>query len=117
MQSYLTMGNFELALVILLAICWGISMVLNARSGLRKAREESMQPITDLRERANDMQKQLQGLESRVMEMERRSDIYGDKMTLVLRSQLSILSHLVNGNSVDKLRQSLQEINEYLVNR
>ena len=109
MQSYLTMNNFELALVIILAVCWGISMFLNAR--------ENMQPITDLQETTNTLQKQLQSLESRILEMEGRSDIYGDKMTLVLRSQLSILSHLVNGNSVDKLRQSLQEINEYLVNR
>ena len=117
MQNYLTMNNFELALVIILAVCWGISMFLNARSGLRKARQENMQPITDLQETTNTLQKQLQSLESRILEMEGRSDIYGDKMTLVLRSQLSILSHLVNGNSVDKLRQSLQEINEYLVNR
>ena len=117
MQSYLTMNNFELALAIILAVCWGISMFLNARSGLRKARQENMQPITDLQERTKTLQKQLQSLESRILEMEGRSDIYGDKMTLVLRSQLSILSHLVNGNSVDKLRQSLQEINEYLVNR
>ncbi|MBQ9010862.1 MAG: hypothetical protein IJ088_16260 [Clostridia bacterium] len=117
MQNYLTMNNFELALVILLAICWALSMILNARSGLRKAREENMQPVTDLQQRVNTLQTQLQSMESRLLEMERRSDIYGDKMTLVLRSQLSILSHLVNGNSVDKLRQSLQEINEYLVNR
>lgn len=117
MQSYLTMNNLELALVTVLAVCWGVSMFLSARSALRKVHEESRQPFTEIQQRTNAMQAQIQNLEGRMLEMERRSDVYGEKMTLVLRSQLSILSHLVNGNSLDKLSKSLQEINEYLLHR
>ena len=117
MQTYLTMSNLELTLVTILAVCWGVSMFLSARSALRKAHEESRQPFAEMQQRANALQTQIQNLEGRMLEVERRSDVYGEKMTLVLRSQLSILSHLVNGNSSDKLKQSLQEINEYLLHR
>ncbi|MBQ8094886.1 MAG: hypothetical protein IJ242_15135 [Clostridia bacterium] len=117
MQSYLTMSNLELTVVTILAVCWAVSMVLSARSGLKKAHEENRQPFVKIQEQASALQTRIETMEGRLLEIERRSDIYGDKMTLVLRSQLSILSHLVNGNSVDKLRQSLTEINEYLVNR
>ncbi|MBR1709134.1 MAG: hypothetical protein IJ719_09940 [Clostridia bacterium] len=117
MQSFLTLGNIEMALLTFLAICWALSMILSARSSLKKAREESGAPLAKVQEEQRRMEKQMEGLETRVYDMEHRLSDYGDKMTLVLRSQLSILAHLVNGNSIDKLRQSLQEINDYLINR
>ena len=32
MQSFLTLGNIEMALLTFLAICWALSMILSARS-------------------------------------------------------------------------------------
>ena len=39
-----------------------------------------------------------------------------DGNRLVMKALMAMLSHEINGNSIDKLQQSLGELNEYLIN-
>ena len=41
----------------------------------------------------------------------------GEQSTIILRGVRALLSHEINGNSVDKLNSSASEIDDYLIKR
>ncbi len=49
--------------------------------------------------------------------MEDRITDMGRQSTIMLRGVRALLSHEVNGNSTDKLKSSMTEIDDYLINR
>ena len=46
-----------------------------------------------------------------------RLDAMQEQSVIMLRGVKAILSHEINGNSVDKMQQSMQEIDDYLIRR
>lgn len=117
MQQYLTSNNLESFVLFAIAICWAIKQVVDAWLAIKRVREEQSGPVEKIRSDVNQLKARVVNLEDRYAVVERITGEHEDEMRLLLRSQIAMLSHQINGNSTDKLRQSLDEINDYLTNR
>ena len=108
----------------LIGLCAIVIVFVNAynaiMSAVKNRREEQkirQSPVTRLSERvdkhdellAKDKQR-LDRIENSVSDMQKES-------TIMLRGIRSLLSHEINGNSIDKLETSASEIDDYLINR
>lgn len=94
--------------VVLLAICGGISVIGGAVNLLRSWKKES---------RLNTHSEILQDHEKRISTLETDTQDQ-DKFTKVLcNSVLALVSHEINGNSIDKLTDAQEELKDYLINK
>lgn len=95
---------------ILLAIIGAYNAIMTAIKNHRDEKTTKSKPIEDIKAKLEAHDKMLARDKERLDDME-------DLHTVLLRSIKSILSHEVNGNSVDKMKQSVQEIDDYLIRR
>lgn len=95
---------------ILLAIIGAYNAIMTAIKNHRDEKTMKSKPIEDIKAKLDAHDKML------VRDKERLDDME-ELHTVLLRSIKSILSHEVNGNSVDKMKQSVQEIDDYLIRR
>lgn len=94
--------------VVLLAICGGISVIGGTVNLFRNWKKES---------RLNAHSTILQDHEKRIIKLETDSEDQ-DKFTKVLcNSVLALVSHEINGNSIDKLTDAQEELKDYLINK
>ena len=92
------------ALVLILVGAY--NTIMNAIKNRREEKKLRDSPVTQLTERVD----RLDEMEGRITDMGRQS-------TIMLRGVRALLSHEVNGNSTDKLKSSMTEIDDYLINR
>jgi hypothetical protein len=95
---------------ILLAIIGAYNAIMTAIKNHRDEKTMKSKPIEDIKAKLEAHDKMLARDKERLDDME-------ELHTVLLRSIKSILSHEVNGNSVDKMKQSVQEIDDYLIRR
>lgn len=94
------------AAVILLLV--GIyNTVMSAIKTQREEKRRREQPVSDLEQKVNDHEQKL------INDHERMNDMEG-AIRILMRSQIAQLDHAISGNSVDKLRESKDEILDYL---
>ena len=117
MQNYLNGENLITALLVCLALCWALKMVLDARTGIQKAQQEAREPLMKAEKEVQMLREQTRDMEHRIGHLDRLTDRHDDEMKILLRSQLALLSHQINGNSIDKLKNSMNEITEYLMTK
>lgn len=65
---------------------------------------------------AND-KRQIEAMEDRIKEMEERIKSIREESAMTLRGVRALLSHEINGNSIDKLKESYERIDEYLIKK
>lgn len=103
------------ALVLILVGAYNVIM-----SAVKTRREEKKlrdSPVTKLTERVDRHDELLAKDKDRLDAMEDRITDMGRQSTIMLRGVRALLSHEVNGNSTDKLKSSMTEIDDYLINR
>ena len=89
-------------------------------SAIKNRREEKRlrdSPVTKLTERVDRHDELLAKDKDRLDAVEDRIADMGRQSTIMLRGVRALLSHEVNGNSTDKLKSSMTEIDDYLINR
>lgn len=89
-------------------------------SGIKNMREEKKRrdaPVDMLAEKVDANAEKLAAHDKMLKNDKQRLDETETELRILLRSQMALLSHEVNGNSNDKLQASMAEINEYLVNK
>lgn len=89
-------------------------------SAIKNRREEKRlrdSPVTQLTERVDRHDELLKKDKDRLDAMEDRITDMGQQSTIMLRGVRALLWHEVNGNSTDKLKSSMTEIDDYLINR
>lgn len=82
-------------------------------SAVKTAREEKRRkdaPVTTLESTVREHEDKLKRDHERLNELE-------DSNRIVMRALMALLSHEINGNSTQKLQDSLDEIQKYLVER
>lgn len=80
---------------------------------VKTAREEKKlkdQPVNTLENTVDDHTKKLANDHERITELEESNRI-------IMRALMAVMSHEVNGNSTDKLQKSMEEIQEFLIER
>lgn len=102
----LTLTQVKDFVVVLAALLGFIVLIWNAIKAIREWRK----PQDDLQAWRRDVDTKLNNDNDRLTDVEAGINV-------ILRSNLAMLSHEINGNSSDKLLQSQKEITDYLINR
>lgn len=102
----LTLTQVKDFIVVLAALLGFIVLVWNVIKAIREWRK----PSDDLQSWRRDVDAKLNSDNNRLTDVE-------TGISVILRSNLAMLSHEINGNSSDKLLQSQKEITDYLINR
>lgn len=94
--------------MVLLALCGAISVVGGAINLFRNWRKES---------KLFTHENQLQNHENRIKALEASKSDQEGYMKVICNSVLALVSHEINGNSIDKLQHAQEELREFLINR
>ena len=103
-------GELLTAAAIILVIIGAYNAIMQAVRTHRDERSAKSRPIEEIRTRLDAHDRMLARDKERLDAMQEES-------VIMLRGVKAILSHEVNGNSVDKMKQSMQEIDDYLIRR
>ena len=113
----LTFGELIGAVVVILILVGAYSTIMKAVQTWREEKRIKNSPITELKERVEKHDALLAKDKQRMDEMEERIEDMGKQSTIMLRGVRALLSHGINGNSIDKLQSSATEIDDYLIGR
>ena len=115
--SNLTFSSLVIALVVILLIVDVYIRVMTAIKTYREEKGRRNHPVNELgakvdlhEEKLSDHEEKLKNDYVRINELE-------DGTRIIMRAMMAILSHEINGNSTDKLEKSLEEIQQYLIER
>ena len=84
--------------------------VMGAIKTAREERRLKNQPVNTLEITVEDHAQKLKKDHERITELE-------DSNRIIMRALMAVMSHEVNGNSTDKLQKSMEEIQEFLIER
>jgi len=100
-----------------LALIGAYNIIMTAIKNHREERRERNSPVTQLRERVDQHDKMLAKGSARMDSIDEKVHDMGLQSTIMLRGVRALLSHEINGNSNDKLKSSMTEIDDYLIGR
>ena len=106
-------GTVALVLVLIAAYNAVMTAVKNHREEVKRKRA----PVEALETRADTTTAMLKAHEEMLKSDRDRLNALEEQSRIMLRAMLSMLSHEVNGNSIDKLRGSIAEIQEFLIKK
>lgn len=116
-MAELTYDKFLTALVVILLLAGAYNTIMQAVKLRREEKRLRDSPVNQLKERVDRHDELLAKDKDRLDEMENRLQDMGEQSTIMLRGVRALLSHEINGNSDDKLRASMTEIDDYLIGR
>lgn len=113
----LTYSQLISAAAVILIMIGAYNTIMTALKNHREQKRIRESPLTELSNRIEHQgeaqardHEHLERLDGQLSDIEAQTRI-------LLRGVKAMLSHELNGNSVDKLRESLSEIDDYLINR
>lgn len=116
-MAELTYDRFLTALVVILLLAGAYTTIMTAIKTRREEKKLRDSPVTQLKERVDRHEELLSKDKDRLDAIETRMQDMGEQSTIILRGVRALLSHEINGNSVDKLNSSASEIDDYLIKR
>lgn len=105
------------AVAVILVLLGAYKTIMDAIRIHREEKRLHDSPVVKLQARVDRHDELLQKDKDRLDAMETRMQDMGEQSTIMLRGVLALLSHEINGNSTDKLKDSMTEINDYLIRR
>ena len=84
--------------------------IMNAIKTAREEKRLKEQPVNTLEHTVDDHTKKLQNDHERITQLEESNRI-------IMRALMAVMSHEVNGNSTEKLQKSMDEIQQFLIER
>lgn len=105
------------AAVVILILIGAYNAVMTAIKHHRDEKRERNSPVVKLTERIDRHDELLAKDKMRLDRVESQIEDMGTQSTIMLRGVRALLSHEINGNSDDKLKSSMSEIDEYLIAR
>jgi hypothetical protein len=100
----LTLVQIRDFVIVLLAILAFIVLIGNVVKTIR----EWTKPGQTVAQWRSDMDESVKDNSERIKKVE-------DGNKIIMKALMAIMNHEINGNSVDKLQKSLQELNDYLI--
>lgn len=105
------------AIAAILVLLGAYNTVMGAIKTHREEKKLRESPVAQLKERVDRHDELLAKDKDRLDAMDARMTDMSQQSTIMLRGVRALLSHEVNGNSDDKLKASMGEIDEYLISR
>ena len=102
------MKDIEIFFIVLLAICSSITTIGGAINLIRNWKKESKVERHD--EEIKDHEVRIRALENKTKEQD-------DFIKVLCNSILALVSHEINGNSLDKLREAQKDLQDFLINK
>lgn len=103
-------ADIRTTLVVLTIVFGFIITTLTLINALRKEKERSSQPM-------NEAKTQLADHEKRLVKLESAATTNVTENRLMMRMQLALVRHAIDGNNVEGLRDMREEVQNYLVNK
>ena len=113
----LTWGHVVTAAAVLVLILTVYTLIMNAIKAWREEKKRKNQPVSDLETRVKANTDKLEKHDGLLDNDKKRLDAIDEQQRILMRGIMALLSHEVNGNSIDKLKASLQEINDWLIRK
>lgn len=106
----LTFEQLVGAAAIILLMIGTYNTIMSAIRTHREEQKRKSAPVTTLEEQVKGHEAMLKRDNDRLKELE-------DGNRIIMRAMMALLSHDINGNSAEKLKQSLEEIQKYLIDK
>lgn len=103
--------------IVLLGLVIIYNTIMTAIKNHMEAKKRRDTPVDTLTARVDAHDQMLARDKRRIDEMDERLSSVSDQSTIMLRGVRALLSHELNGNSIDKLESSMTEIDDYLIAR
>lgn len=103
-------SDWQTFIMVLLAFCAAVVLVLNAVEKIRAL----FQPRS---RREGTVQEQLASHERRLNKDHERLTRLEEDSKMTLRTMSNLLEHQITGNGIEKMRQTFNDLQEYLVKR
>lgn len=110
-------GKLMIAAVVFVALVSIYNTIFAAWNNWRSARKMRDAPIEAIQKEQKRHAECLQRDKEHLEKHDRLIDENGEAVIVLLRATLATNQHLLNGNSVDKLRGSNEEIHDFLLKR
>ena len=105
------------AAVVILILIGIYNTLMTALKNYIEAKKRHDAPIDTLTERIEGHDKMLANDKRRLEDMDERLGILKTESAMTLKGVRALLSHEINGNSDDKLKESYDNIDNYLINK
>lgn len=112
--------SFEKLVALMAAFLILLGAYNTIMSAIKNHREEKKireSPVTQLKERVDRHDDLFAKDKDRLDEHDKQLKDIGTGMRVMLRNNMAVTSHLINGNSTDKMQASYTEMQDYLVDR
>ena len=106
----LTFEQLIVTAAVILLLIGAYNTVMGAIKTAREEKKLKNQPVNTLENTVEDHTQKLKRDHERITELE-------DSNRIIMRALMAVMSHEVNGNSTDKLQKSMEEIQEFLIER
>ena len=116
-MAELTYDKFLTALVVILLLAGAYNTIMTAWKNHREEKRLRDSPVTQLKERVDRHDELLAHDKDRLDEHDKLLNTMGQESHIMLRGVRALLSHEINGNSLEKLQNSMSEIDDYLITR
>lgn len=113
----ITFGQFMGLCGVVLVLVGAYNVIITAVRNHREEKKLRNSPITQLTERVDKHDVLLAKDKDRLDEHDEQLRNMSTQSTIILKGVRALLSHEINGNSVDKLQTSANEIDDYLIDR
>lgn len=113
----ITSGQFWGAVALILILIGAYNTVMSAIKTHREEKRLRDSPVVKLSERLDRHDELLAKDKDRLDQHDREIKAIGEESRIMLRGVRALLSHEINGNSDERLRESANEIDEYLISR
>ena len=105
------------AVALVLVIVAAYNAIMTAVKNHREEAKRKRAPVEALENRADTTAAMLKSHEEMLKSDRERLSALEEQQRIMLRALMAMLSHEVNGNSVDKLRASVAEIQDFLIRK
>lgn len=95
---------------IFLAMCGSIVTIGGAGVVIYKLYKRAKQPDNERDKKMNEHEKKLENCTQRLDSVE-------GGMAVLMKSNLAIMNHLIDGNHLDDLKKATDDLQEYLINK
>ncbi len=115
--SKLTFGELIGAGVVIMLLVGIYNTSMTAVKNYLDAKKRHDAPVDELKERVDAHDKMLANDKRRIEEIEELVKHTKEESSMTLRGVRALLSHEINGNSDDKMRECYDSIDDYLLNK
>lgn len=113
----LTFGEFIGAAVVVMLLIGIYNTIMTAVKNYLDAKKRHDAPVDELKERIDAHDKMLSNDKRRIEEIEALVKHTREESAMTLRGVRALLSHELNGNSDDKMKECYDSIDDYLINK